>query len=310
MRYWHFCKYLLLLFSASVSLHIFSQNKTVVKDTIIEEIIYEYDTIYIDDTKLRIDTLYFPKPVIFRLPSNSIKPIQSNAIQKYPLHIVKYDSLIIFISSEFSGYTSINNFEKTKSISNNILKYDKKVFPKYSLTAGVKKGKFFYAINAEYGTYCEVLEHEKPITWKDTLDNKNEIFYRNISGQYKSIITNQYSFLHFNLSFGYYFEKKLYYILPQLILGAGFNFAQKNFYYDDSEEQISEIPSKNKAGNYGVAGIQCQVGYTLQHAINIYLNPSWHHCFIKTIEHPLGYRDIIGLGLGVSYSFNLKTNTK
>jgi hypothetical protein len=305
MRFWHFYNYAIIFFLSFISFNAFSQKNTVIRDTIVEEFVYEYDTVYIEDTKLNIDTLIAPKPLYPLLPSRPIGLASSNVIQKYPIVGAAPDSLIVFFSFEASGYSTIHNFENNTYINENTIKYNKKVFPNFSFITGIIKRKICYALSLEYVNYSEVLEHEKQKKWYDTIDNQNEIFYRTIYGRYKSVITNQYRFLHLNTCFGYNIEKGQFYFLPQLSIGAGFSILQKDYYYDNMKESIMEIPKKNKADIYAIAGINCQIGWLFKRVIKLYLKPYWQHCLINTSLHPIGYRDIYGLGLGVTYSINL-----
>lgn len=283
---------------------IFSQSKTIIKDTVIEEIVYEYDTIYIDDIKLNIDTIYNSLKPRFPLLPILVKPELTLAkFLNTPIYPYK-DTLMFSVSLGISAYT-ITNYT---SESNTSIKYNlstgQNIFPSLCFGIGFMKGKMKYGISAEYRQYSEVLKHTIPENWQDTLDNANEIYYRDINGQLSSIVKNQYKFVHLTTSMAYKIGGNYFSVVPTALIGAGFNLEQKNFYLDTLAKKIVEIPKVDKAGTFLSLGIALPIVYSNKKNIDFYIKPEWQHFFIATNSHPLSYRNMFGLSFGVAYSFN------
>jgi hypothetical protein len=279
----------------------FSQQKPIIKDTVVEEIVYEYDTIFVNDIKIRIDTLHSPKSKSYLLdvtqPKFSI--LKSKLPELYSPN-KKVSVSVLFGLSAFSAQTS--SFEN-KLVNGNALVQDVSFFPSVSYSFAYTKSNWVYSFSFEYRTYSEVLMHTMPLNWSDTLDNGSEIFYRSIDGQLKSEIKNQYRFLHLNTAFGYRLGTLNFSVIPQAIIGAGFGLSQQNYLLDTLALKVVEINSVNKTGLFFTLGASCLVGYSIKKNISLYLKPEWQNFFINENVHPITYRNIFGINFIVAFSF-------
>jgi hypothetical protein len=220
-----------------------------------------------------------------------------------PLIFVPADTANFFVSSGISAFTTLYNLSKSTTVNGITVKQDEKYFPSYYFGFGFVKSRFVYAINTEYRQYSEVLQQTIPKNWKDTLDNGNEIYYRSIDGQLKSVIKNQYRFLQINTSVGYKLKLKNFTFTPQALIGVGFNLEENDYLLDTLAQKISVIKSTSKADKFLFAGVSCPLGYHFKNGAAIFLKPEWQHFFIAQNTNPLKYRDIFGLSFGMAYSF-------
>ena len=283
-----------------VCLQLFSQRKIIYKDTIIEEVVYEYDTIYIDKLEQKIEPISNPKSGLFFLPEES--KLESSILIKRPITNSKY-TFKTYMSFEISAFSTFYNFSKKSTINSITVIQDEKFFPTYSLDLGFEKERLNYVINIEYRQYSEVLQQTKPLNWKDTLDDGNEIYYRIIDGQLKSVIKNQYRFLQISNSVGYRLRASRFTITPNFIMGVGFNLPQKNFYLDTITNKIALLTSANKTNPFFILGFSSHVNYDVGNGYYLFIKPELEHLFIAPNAHPLKYRDIFGLSFGLIYFF-------
>jgi hypothetical protein len=293
---------ILIFFS---SWDVFAQKKVVTKDSIVEEVVYEYDTIYVDDIRLNLDTIHLPKPIVKTIAQPEYKSFVFHAFEPK-----NSDTVLFFISLGISPYTTFSDFTKSSTVANITIRHNKKVSQGISISGGLIKRKWVSDINFDYKRYSELLEQTIPQTYLDTLDNGNEIFYRSIDGQLRSEIKNQYQFCQLFGELGYKFNLNRFYLLPIILIGGGYNISQKNFYLDTIALKTLAISSENKARFYAMYGASCQIGYDLKNRTNIFVNLYYQHISLKKELHPYKYRDITGLGLGITYFFKIKPYKK
>lgn len=282
----------LLLVGLLINFLAISQVETSISDTIVEEIIYEYDTIYLEtDTIKLVDTIYIEPDTVRIIDTVFQKPerkyTNKNVKRFFKRHfVVRKPEIVSFEYNTFLG--EFND----KMINDSVLS-------KRTLGQSLA-GQFDYpicgllfSIGLEYSFLNEKQSYQS-ISLTSSKENS-------VDGNYDSLaVNNSYNAEYYYRYLGLYLYLGKQWEVNQK-LALGFSFGVNSSFLSDYEQGNTSV-SKNELKDFILsANTSFKATFMLSKYVGVYFKPFYQYSFFTETKYPSSFTQRLGVGLGLSF---------